>query len=159
MSHNDFSEPANETKDDIDINNELKEFVKQRYARRYRSKFPRRKSSNLIDEVILEEDETQLAEAEAEQCYSIINPESPQENTENAKILNTDQSSDDSKTETQSGNSETKSNIEKTVDTKTETELNEANMNMVLRLKRKKGVTFSAEPAKSILPNNAHCKF
>ena len=41
------------------VTNELKEFVKQRYARRYRSKFPRRKT-NLIDEVILEEDEDAL---------------------------------------------------------------------------------------------------
>ena len=65
-------EETSERKDDLDINNELKEFVKQRYARRYRSKFPRRKSSNLIDEVILEEDESELAEAELDNPKPIL---------------------------------------------------------------------------------------
>ena len=49
------------------LDNELKEFVKQRYQKRYRSKF--RKSgtgSNLIDETIIEETDQDLIEAESD---------------------------------------------------------------------------------------------
>ena len=40
------------------LDNELKEFVKQRYQKRYRSKF--RKSSHLVDDIIIEENEEDL---------------------------------------------------------------------------------------------------
>ena len=46
------------------LDNELKEFVKQRYQKRYRSKF--RKSSNLVDDIIIEENEEDLRLEEAE---------------------------------------------------------------------------------------------
>jgi hypothetical protein len=145
-------------KDEVDIHNELKEFVKQRYARRYRSKFPRRKSSNLIDEVILEESETEIAEAEAEESNSKI--PGILKVPENSPISSAPCSDSD---ESQKTNSQSKSetNIAEAKDSEIQklekNVLNDANMNMVLKLKRKKGVTFSPEPAKPNLNNISHC--
>ena len=136
----------------------MKEFVKQRYARRYRSKFPRRKSSNLIDEVILEESETEVAEAEAEESNTgngckpgILKV------PENSPISSAPCSdSDESQKTNISQQPKSETNIAETKDSEKNV-LNDANMNMVLKLKRKKGVTFSPEPAKPNLNNNSHC--
>jgi hypothetical protein len=142
-------------KDEVDIHNELKEFVKQRYARRYRSKFPRRKSSNLIDEVILEESETEIAEAEAEESNSKI--PGILKVPENSPISSAPCSdSDESQKTNLSQQPKSETNIAEIKDSEKNV-LNDANMNMVLKLKRKKGVTFSPEPAKPNLNNNSHC--
>ena len=142
-------------KDEVDIHNELKEFVKQRYARRYRSKFPRRKSSNLIDEVILEESETEIAEAEAEESNNGNKP-GILKVPENSPISSAPCSDSDESQKTNLSQPKSETNIAEIKDSEKNV-LNDANMNMVLKLKRKKGVTFSPEPAKPNLNNNSHC--
>ena len=109
------------------INNELKEFVKQRYAKRYRSKFHKRKTtSTIIDEVIIEENEEDIERAESEE-YTDLKPILKR----NSLCTDSDESSKDSDY-----------SILQHLD---ETPQNPINMNMMLKLKRKKGVTFCPE--------------
>ena len=64
------------------LDNELKEFVKQRYQKRYRSKF--RKSSHLVDDIIIEENEEDLrleAENNEDMFKKHLKPKSKKEVT------------------------------------------------------------------------------
>ena len=162
---------------DDPVTNELKEFVKQRYARRYRSKFsnPRhhhrnKSSNNLIDEVILEEDEDALIAENLEVISE--EPSNPVKSILKRNSISTDSDSNNSD-ENYSNSSSCYSNksdlsssaesgIELSSDSNTseaETEVNKQltgsdnNKMMMLKRhqqKRKKGVTFSTpEPVKT----------
>ena len=160
--------------DDDPVTNELKEFVKQRYARRYRSKFsnPRhhrhhnKSSNNLIDEVILEEDEDALAAENLE-----VISEEPSNPVKSILKRNSTSSSSNSATDSDSNSDENYSNsssscsesgielsnkAEDSASTSEEAENSStADLDKMMMLKRhqqkrKKGVTFSTpEPVKT----------
>ena len=149
--------------DDPVTTNELKEFVKQRYARRYRSKFPRhhRKSStNLIDEVILEEDEDALAAENLEVISE--EPCNPVKSILKRNSICTNSSTDSDNSDENYSNSSCYSNksdlsAESGIELSSKEDSSEAEtaaddkMMMLKRhqQKRKKGVTFSPEPVKT----------
>ena len=147
---------------DDPVTNELKEFVKQRYARRYRSKFPRhhRKSStNLIDEVILEEDEDALAAENLEVISE--EPCNPVKSILKRNSICTNSSTDSDNSDENYSNSSCYSNksdlSESGIELSSKEDSSEAEtaaddkMMMLKRhqQKRKKGVTFSPEPVKT----------
>ena len=128
------------------VTNELKEFVRQRYARRYRSKFPRHRKSNLLDEVILEEDEDAL---EAENLEIISEePCSPVKSILKRNSLCTDSEVSDESSNKSDPELEPSSS---SIDIPEDVFDQDAKMMMLKRhhQKRKKGVTFSPEPVKT----------
>ena len=163
--------------DDDPVTNELKEFVKQRYARRYRSKFsnPRhhrhnKSSNNLIDEVILEEDEDALAaenlevisEEPSNPVKSILKRNSICTSSSSNSATDSDSNSDENYSNSSSCSEsgiELSNKAEDSASTSEEAEnssiadLDNNNKMMMLKRhqqKRKKGVTFSTpEPVKT----------
>lgn len=140
-SVNNSEPPETETKAKEAVN-ELKELVKQRYARRYRSKFPRRKSSNLIGEIIVEEDEDDL-EAEKLELVS-EEPTSPVKSILKRNSLLVESGEIDIPTASKDSPAD---------DLEVKPEDTEDTMMMLKRQqKRKKGVTFSPISAPPMSP-------
>ena len=160
--------------DDDPVTNELKEFVKQRYARRYRSKFsnPRhhrhnKSSNNLIDEVILEEDEDALAaenlevisEEPSNPVKSILKRNSICTSSSSNSATDSDSNSDENYSNSSSCSEsgiELSNKAEDSASTSEEAENSStADLDKMMMLKRhqqkrKKGVTFSTpEPVKT----------
>ena len=105
--------------------------------------------------MILEESETEIAEAEAEESNNGNKP-GILKVPENSPISSAPCSDSDESQKTNLSQPKSETNIAEIKDSEKNV-LNDANMNMVLKLKRKKGVTFSPEPAKPNLNNNSHC--